>query len=391
MSRELAASSRAWPFVEAKKLVDRFGSETPEKGFVLFETGYGPSGLPHIGTFGEVARTNMVRNAFTQITDMPHRMFCFSDDMDGMRKVPDNLPNQEMLTEHLGKPLSRVPDPFGTHESFGHHNNAKLQEFLDQFGFEYEFVSSTECYTSGRFDKALGEILTQFEKIRNVILPTLGEARRQTYSPFLPICPKTGQVLQVPMLATDAEAGTVTFADTDGEQHTVSVSGGNVKCQWKVDWAMRWHALEVDYEMSGKDLMESVRLSGIICRILGSPPPEAFTYELFLDENGEKISKTKGNGLTIEDWLRYATPESLGLYMFQSPRKAKRLYFDIIPKTVDEYYTWMRKYAEQEPEDRLKNPAHHIHGDQVPCRRDSECGNADRVFTDPQPGQCGPR
>ena len=367
MSRELALESRAWPFVEARKLMDRHQGGTPEKGYALFQTGYGPSGLPHIGTFAEVARTTMVRNAFAAMCDMPTRLYCFSDDMDGMRKVPDNVPNQELLAEHLGKPLTRVPDPFGTHESFGHHNNARLESFLDQFGFEYEFVSATECYTSGRFDQALLEILQHFEKIRDVILPTLGEERRQTYSPFLPICPKTGVVLQVPMLSTDAAAGTVTFEDLEGERHTVRVTGGAVKCQWKVDWAMRWHALQVDYEMSGKDLMESVRLSGIVCRILGTPPPEGFTYELFLDEKGEKISKSKGNGLTIEEWLTYATPESLGLYMFQSPRKAKRLYFDVIPKAVDEYYTWLRRYPEQEPEDQLKNPVHHVHGGKPPA------------------------
>ncbi|MEM6704178.1 MAG: lysine--tRNA ligase [Acidobacteriota bacterium] len=364
--RTLALDSKAWPHAEAKKLLKRYEASPPEKGYVLFQTGYGPSGLPHIGTFGEVARTTMVRNAFAEISDLPTRLICFSDDMDGMRKVPGNVPNAELLEEHLGKPLSRVPDPFGTHESFAHHNNAKLRDFLDQFGFEYEFVSSTECYESGRFDQALLEILGKFDKIRDVILPTLGEERRQTYSPFLPVSPKTGAVLQVPMLETDAEAGTVTFEDEDGERQTVSVAGGAVKCQWKADWAMRWHALQVDYEMSGKDLMESVRLSSIICRILGTPPPDGFTYELFLDEKGEKISKTKGNGLTIEEWLTYATPESLGLYMFQSPKKAKRLYFDVIPKTVDEYYTWMRKYAEQEPADRIKNPAHHIHGGEVP-------------------------
>ncbi len=364
--RALALDSKAWPHAEAKKLLKRYESAPPEKGYVLFQTGYGPSGLPHIGTFGEVARTTMVRHAFSEISDIPSRLICFSDDMDGMRKVPGNVPNPEMLEGHLGKPLSRVPDPFGTHESFAHHNNARLRDFLDQFGFDYEFVSSTECYESGRFDQALLEILERFDKIRDVILPTLGEERRQTYSPFLPISPKTGAVLQVPMLETDPASGTVTFDDEDGERHTVRVTGGAVKCQWKADWAMRWHALQVDYEMSGKDLMESVRLSGIICRILGTPPPEGFTYELFLDEKGEKISKTKGNGLTIEEWLTYATPESLGLYMFQSPRKAKRLYWGVIPKTVDEYYTWMRKYDTQEAADQIKNPAHHVHGGEVP-------------------------
>ncbi len=355
-----ALESRAWPFAEAQKVVERLAGTTPE--YALFETGYGPSGLPHLGTFGEVARTTMVLRAFELLSDIPARMICFSDDMDGLRKVPDNIPNALEMAPHLGKPLTEVPDPFGTHESFGAHNNARLRSFLDQFGFEYEFYSSTECYKSGRFDDALRTVLRNYDRILKVILPTLGEERRKTYSPFLPVCPKTGIVLQVPMLEVDADAATVTFEDSEGERQTVSVTGGNVKCQWKVDWGMRWHALGVDYEMSGKDLMESVKLSSTICRILGSKPPEGFTYELFLDENGEKISKSKGNGLTIEEWLRYGTPESLSLYMFQSPRKAKKLSFDVIPRTMDDYRTWVRKYHEQEQVDRFKNPAFHIHG-----------------------------
>ncbi len=365
---DLALASKAWPFQEAEKLVKRFKKNgVPEKGYVLFETGYGPSGLPHLGTFGEVARTTMVMRAFQEISDLPTKLICFSDDMDGLRKVPTNVPNQDLLTGALGKPLTQVPDPFGTHDSFGAHNNARLQAFLDQYGFDYEFYSSTECYKAGMFDATLIKICQRYEKIINVILPTLGEERRQTYSPFLPLCPETDEVLQVPITIEDADKGIISFESASGTRHTVSVTGGNVKCQWKVDWAMRWDALDVDYEMAGKDLDESVKLSSIIRRILGGQPPEALSYEMFLDQQGQKISKSKGNGISIEEWLAYASPESLSLYMFQSPRKAKRLYFDVIPKAVDEYYTFVTKFHDQELADQYKNPAWHIHGGTVPA------------------------
>jgi lysyl-tRNA synthetase class 1 len=367
--REAALSTSAWPFAEARKLLARFADEPPAKGYVLFETGYGPSGLPHIGTFAEVARTTMVLHAFQRISDLPVRLACFSDDMDGLRKVPDNVPNQDLLAQYLGKPLTSVPDPFGTHPSFGEHNNARLRAFLDRFDFEYEFYSATECYRKGLFDEALLEVLRHYDRIRDTVLPTLGEERRRTYAPFLPVCPRTGDVLQVPILERDEQAGTVTFDDEAGERHTVPVTGGAVKCQWKVDWAMRWHALDVDYEMSGKDLMESVKLSSRIRRILGSAPPEVLTYELFLDEKGEKISKSKGNGLTIEQWLAYANPESLSWYMYQSPKRAKRLYFDVIPRAVDEYYSALGRYPGEDSAQRVQNPAFHIH-DGVPPQPD---------------------
>ncbi|MCF8465834.1 MAG: lysine--tRNA ligase [Sneathiella sp.] len=364
---EIALSSNSWAFVEAKKLVDRYGKGAPEKGYVLFETGYGPSGLPHIGTFGEVARTTMVRHAFSILSDIPTRLIAFSDDMDGLRKVPDNVPNQELLQANLYKPLTQVPDPFGTHNSFGEHNNARLQAFLNQFGFEYEFKSSTECYKSGMFDESLLLVLKNYDAIINVILPTLGAERTATYSPFLPICPRTDVVLQEPIIARDVAAGTVTYKDPEtGEDVTVPVTGGHCKLQWKVDWAMRWHALDVDYEMAGKDLIDSVTLSSKIVRILGKRPPEGFNYELFLDQEGKKISKSKGNGITIEDWLKYASPESLSLYMYQSPKKAKRLHFDVIPKAVDEYFTFLAKYPEQEPKQQYANPVWHIHGGHPP-------------------------
>ncbi|MEM6681329.1 MAG: lysine--tRNA ligase [Pseudomonadota bacterium] len=366
VSKEIALTSKAWPFQEAAKLAKRFAKEPPKGGVVVFETGYGPSGLPHIGTFGEVARTTMVREAFSRMSDLPTKLICFSDDMDGLRKVPDNVPGGDAMAQHLYKPLTQVPDPFGTHASFGEHNNARLMAFLDQFGFEYEFYSATHCYTSGDFDETLLKMLAAYQKVMDVILPTLGEERRKTYSPFLPLCPKTGHVLQVPMVRTDPMAGTVTYIDpNDGEEMTTVVTGGACKLQWKADWAMRWVALGVDYEMAGKDLIDSVTLSSRICRALGATPPEGFNYELFLDEKGEKISKSKGNGLTIGDWLRYATPESLSLYMYTNPKKAKRLYFDVIPKAVDEYYAHLDGYWRAADEADLakiaNNPAFHIH------------------------------
>jgi len=365
-SSDIAA--RSWPFQEAQRLLQRTGGGVPDKGYVLFETGYGPSGLPHIGTFGEVARTSMVRRAFAELSDVPTRLFAFSDDMDGLRKVPDNVPNKEMVAQHLGKSLTEVPDPFGTHDSFGAHNNARLRAFLDQFGFDYEFVSATECYRSGRFDAALLAVLAHYDEVTDVILPTLGPERRATYSPFLPVCPRTRRVLQAPVVARDADAGTITYRDEDGSEIEVPVTGGHCKLQWKADWAMRWYALDVDYEMSGKDLIDSVRLSGRICRILGGSPPDGFTYELFLDENGEKISKSRGNGLTIEEWLRYGTPESLAQYMFQSPRKAKRLFFDVIPRATDDYLNHLAGYSGQD-EKRYDNPVWHIHAGEPPVEQ----------------------
>jgi lysyl-tRNA synthetase class 1 len=365
--REIATQSSAWPFEEARKIVARLKKQPKDE--VIFATGYGPSGLPHIGTFGEVARTTMVRHAFRVLTDdaVKTRLIAFSDDMDGLRKVPDNVPNKEMLEKHLGKPLTKVPDPFGTHPSFGEHNNARLRAFLDHFGFEYEFLSSTACYTSGRFDAALLKVLERFEQVMAIMLPSLREERAQTYSPFLPISPRTGVVLQVPVVAHDAKAGTITYEDPDIRQPvTTPVTGGRCKLQWKPDWAMRWLALGVDYEMAGKDLIDSVKLSGEICKALGGTPPEGFNYELFLDEKGQKISKSKGNGLTIEEWLRYASPESLSLFMYREPKAAKRLYFDVIPRNVDDYQQFLEAYARQDAKQRLSNPVWHIHSGHPP-------------------------
>ncbi|WP_062228857.1 lysine--tRNA ligase [Aureimonas frigidaquae] len=367
--RDAGLASNAWPFEEARKLLAR--TQAPGfKGEILFETGYGPSGLPHIGTFGEVARTSMVRHAFEVLTEgkVPTRLICFSDDMDGLRKVPDNVPNREVLAGYIGKPLSRVPDPFtDAYPSFAAANNARLRAFLDRFGFEYEFASATDYYTSGRFDAMLLRMLAAYDAVMEIILPTLGPDRRATYSPFLPISPRTGNVLQVPMVERDVARGMVAYIDPDtGERVETSVTGGAVKCQWKADWALRWAALKVDYEMAGKDLIDSVTLSSRICAALGETPPDGFNYELFLDENGGKISKSKGNGLTIDQWLTYASPRSLSFYMFNKPRAAKKLHFDVIPKAVDDYYAFVDAYGRQDLKQQLQNPVWHIHKGDVP-------------------------
>jgi lysyl-tRNA synthetase class 1 len=363
-----AAESKAWPFEEAKKIVKRY-EKTDFPQTVLFETGYGPSGLPHIGTFGEVARTTMVRHAFRVLTQdkVNTKLLCFSDDMDGMRKIPDNVPDRSFLEPHLQKPLTVVPNPFGgDYESFGHHNNAMLRRFLDTFGFDYEFASATEYYKSGRFDAMLLRAVERYDAIMKVMLPTLGPERQATYSPFLPISPKSGRVLYVPMKHVDAKNGTITFNDEDGIETTLPVTGGRVKMQWKPDFGMRWAALGVDFEMFGKDHQTNAVVYDRICEILGGRAPEHFVYELFLDDIGQKISKSKGNGLTIDEWLTYAPTESLALYMFQRPRQAKKLYFDVIPKAVDEYYSFLAAYPRQEWKERLGNPVWHIHDGNPP-------------------------
>jgi len=364
---DAAQTAKAWPFEEARKLVKRL--EKSGKGEALFETGYGPSGLPHIGTFGEVARTTMVRTAFRLLTrdQVPTRLLCFSDDLDGMRKIPENVPSREAMEPHLQKPLTSVPDPWtNEYPSFGDHNNAMLRRFLDTFGFDYEFASATEYYRSGKFDAVLLRAAERFDDIMKVMLPTLGPERQATYSPFLPISPISGRVLYVPMKEVNAKDGTITFADEDGRDTTVPVTGGHVKMQWKPDFGMRWAALGVDFEMFGKDHQTNAPIYDKICEILGGKAPEHYVYELFLDDQGQKISKSKGNGLTIDEWLTYASTDSLGLYMFQKPRTAKRLHFDVIPRAVDEYYSFIAAYQRQEIAERLENPVFHVHYGAVP-------------------------
>ncbi len=364
--RETAMSSKAWPFEEARRLLKRYQKSAPEKGYVLFETGYGPSGLPHIGTFGEVARTTMVKRAFEALSDIPTKLICFSDDLDGMRKVPSNVPNPEILEQHLQRPLTSVPDPFGEYDSFGAHNNAMLRRFLDTFGFEYEFYSAKEFYESGQFDEILKRAVERYDEIMAIMLKSLREERQQTYSIFLPLHPESGRVMYVPMKKVCAETYTVTFDDETGKEWTVPVTGGHVKLQWKPDFGARWAALGVDFEMYGKEHATNEKIYDSICRALGGRAPEHFSYELFLDENGQKISKSSGNGVSIDEWLTYAPTESLAYFMYQKPKTAKRMHFDVIPKAYDEYHQQLRAYPGQDLKAQLNNPVWHIHGGDVP-------------------------
>jgi lysyl-tRNA synthetase class 1 len=367
--RDAAMTSKAWPFEEARAILKRFDKKAPEKGYVLFETGYGPSGLPHIGTFGEVARTTMIRRAFEVISDIPTRLICFSDDVDGMRKVPGNVPNQEMLRDHMQMPLTSVPDPYGEYESFGAHNNAMLRRFLDTFGFEYEFVSATEFYKSGKFDDTLRLCAERYEAIMAIMLASLREERQLTYSAFLPIHPETGRVLYVPMKHVDGREGTITFDDETGREWTLPVTGGHVKLQWKPDFGARWAALGVDFEMYGKDHSTNTPIYDGICEALGGRKPNHMTYELFLDAEGHKISKSSGNGLTIDEWLTYASTESLSYFMYQKPKTAKRMHFDVIPRAMDEYHQQLRAYPGQDVAGQTNNPVWHIHGGTPPESR----------------------
>jgi lysyl-tRNA synthetase, class I len=367
--RDAGLKSKAWPFEEARALLKRFEKKAPEKGYVLFETGYGPSGLPHIGTFGEVARTTMIRRAFEAISDIPTRLICFSDDLDGMRKVPENVPDQAMLAQNMQKPLTSVPDPYGQFDSFGAHNNAMLRRFLDTFGFEYEFISATEFYRSGRFDDTLRLATERYDQIMAIMLASLREERQQTYSCFLPIHPETGRVLYVPMKHIDAKNHTITFDDEQGREWTLPVTGGHVKLQWKPDFGARWAALGVDFEMYGKDHSTNTPIYDGICEVLGGRKPNHMSYELFLDDQGQKISKSKGNGLTIDEWLTYAATESLSYFMYQKPKTAKRMHFDVIPRAVDEYHQQLRAYPDQDIDAQVNNPVWHIHQGKPPASK----------------------
>ena len=365
LDNNLIQSTSSWPFVEIRKLLKDRKELLKSKNKITFQTGYGPSGLPHIGTFGEVARTTMMINALNHVQKIDHELITFSDDMDGLRKVPDNIPNEDILKKNLGKPLTSIPDPFKKFKSFGEHNNEKLKVFLKKFNFKFEFKSSTENYKKGIFNHSLIRVLEKYDEIMNIILPTLREERRKTYCPFLPICPKTGKVLEIPMISMDKKNGKIIFNNNEEKLET-SILDGNCKLQWKVDWAMRWFTFDVDFEMFGKDLTESAILSNKICKILGKTPPNGFAYELFLDEKGEKISKSKGNGISIEQWLRYASPESLALYMYPNPKRAKKLYSEVVPKTVDEYLSLIEKYPSQKKEDQILNPVWHVHNGKPP-------------------------
>ena len=365
LDNNVIQTASAWPFVEIRKLLKERKDLIKTKKKIIFQTGYGPSGLPHIGTFGEVARTTMMINALHHMEEISTELITFSDDMDGLRKVPENIPNDEILKNNLGKPLTSIPDPFGKFESFADHNNKMLKQFLKKFNFEFSFKSSTENYKNGIFNESLKRVAEKYDDIMNIILPTLRSERRKTYSPFLPLCPDTGKVLEIPMTNLDKNTGVIIF-DNNGKKIQTSIYNGNCKLQWKVDWAMRWFTFDVDFEMYGKDLTESAILSSKVCKTLGKKPPNGFAYELFLDEKGEKISKSKGNGITIEEWLNYASPESLSLYMYQNPKRAKKLYSDVVPKAVDEYLSLIEKFPEQKEKDQLSNPVWHIHNGEPP-------------------------
>jgi lysyl-tRNA synthetase class 1 len=367
ISQKSYLESKAWPFEEARRILEKIGGKIPAKGFVLFETGYGPSGLPHIGTFGEVVRTSFVRHAFSLIApQIPTKMFCVSDDIDGLRKVPENMPQPEMIRANLGRPLTSVPDPFGTHESYGAHMNARLRGFLDGFGFDYEFISATEKYKSGAFDATMLRVLEKYEELMELMLPTLGGERQETYSPFMPIDLESGIVIDKGVKGVNKQRGTVIYVDSTGKEKEVPVTGGNCKLQWKIDFGARWHTLDVDYEIYGKDHQPNEKIYRRVCEILGGKPPVNFTYEMFLSDTGEKISKSKGNGISVEDWLTYAPSESMALFMYQKPKTAKRLYFDVIPKAMDEYLTFAQSFEKQEELVKLDNPAFHIHAGKIP-------------------------
>ncbi len=368
IDKSIIQATSSWPFVEARKLVKERQKIFEKKGKITLQTGYGPSGLPHIGTFAEVARTTMMVNAINQIVDIPTEIITFSDDMDGLRKVPDNIPNKEILEKNLHKPLTSIPDPFKKYESFGEHNNEMLKKFLNEFKFNYTFKSSTEIYKKGLFNESLLKILEKYEQIKEIIIPTLGKERQKTYSPFLPICPETGKVLEAQVVEVNKKEGKIVYQNKDKKIET-EVINGKCKLQWKVDWAMRWYAFDIDYEMYGKDLIESAILSKKICQTLGKKSPIGFAYEMFLDEKGEKISKSKGNGITIEEWLKYASPESLSLYMYQNPKRAKKLYADVVPKAVDEYLISIDKFSEQDTKQKLLNPVWHIHNGKPPSEK----------------------
>ena len=368
LDNNVIQSASSWPFVEVRKLLKERKNIINKKKKITFQTGYGPSGLPHIGTFGEVARTTMMINALRQMEKIDTELITFSDDMDGLRKVPENIENNEILKTNLGKPLTSIPDPFGKFKSFAEHNNTKLKQFLKKFNFEFSFKSSTENYKNGTFNESLKKVAEKYEDIINIILPTLRSERRKTYSPFLPLCPVSGKVLEIPMINLDKKTGKIIF-DNSGKKIETSIYDGHCKLQWKVDWAMRWFTYDVDFEMYGKDLTESAILSSKICKILGKTPPNGFAYELFLDEKGEKISKSKGNGITIEEWLNYASPESLSLYMYQNPKRAKKLFADVVPKAVDEYLSLIEKFPKQKHKDQLSNPVWHIHNGKPPTEK----------------------
>ena len=357
---------RSWPFKEAEKLCKRF--QHPPESPVRFETGFGPSGLPHIGTFAENARTTWVRHAFEFLTGWPTQLIAFSDDMDGLRKVPLNMPRQDMLANHLGKPLCHIPDPFETSDSYSGTMNTKLRSFLDGYQFDYTFQGSYEAYQRGDFNEGLEIILRNVDAVKSIILPTMSAEKGRDWSPFFPICGKCGKINSTRVTGYDVANNAVGYvcdrqedrAKGCGYQGTASIFNGHVKVGWKVDWALRWYAYDIAYEMYGKDLIESAKLSGRITRLMGKQPPTGLFCELFLDEDGRKISKSVGKGLTIDSWTMYAPLESLLYYIFQNPKQAKRLFWGIVPKSVDDYLLGLNNYHSLDAQKKPDSPLWHL-------------------------------
>jgi lysyl-tRNA synthetase class 1 len=358
-----AAGAELWPREEARRLAERVAAYEPERP-VIFQSGFGPSGLPHLGTMAEILRPSFVRKAFHLIEPArPSRLIVFIDDLDGLRKVPENVPNRESVEQYLGMPVAKIPDPFGCCASFADHMVGLLGGFLAPVEVEYELMRAAEMYSSGRFDEGLKLILEKHEEIIAIIAPTLREENRAGWSPFMPICPKCGQVVERAVTAYHAERASVEFTceksaggrpgcGFSGEQ---SVLGGMAKVQWKVDWALRWYVLKVDYELYGKDLTDSARLSGQILRVMGGRPPLGFPFEMFLDEEGRKVSKSVGRGVTVEQWTRYAPIEVLKFFLLLNPRRARKLFLEAIPQYVDEYLDAVREYAAASEEQRRES------------------------------------
>ena len=354
-----------WPYEEARKLVDRAQGYQPGRP-VIFESGFGPSGLPHLGTMCEVLRPAYVRRALENVGDgRPARLIVFIDDIDGLRKVPESVPHRDEWKRYLGQPVARIPDPFGCCKSFADHMIDLLSKFLAPVEVDLELARASEMYASGRFDDALKLMLDKREDIIRVITPTLREENRAGWSPFMPICPACGQVNSTRVVAYHPDRAAVEFscerdfggAHGCGHRAEQSVLGGNAKVGWKVDWALRWYVLKVDYELYGKDLIDSARLSGQILRLLGGKPPIGFPFEMFLDEEGHKISKSVGRGVTVDDWQRYAPIEVLKYFLLLSPRRARKLFIETIPQYVDEYLDALREYARADNVEARRNMA----------------------------------
>ena len=380
-------SELLWPYEEARKVAERVARYEAGRP-AIFQSGFGPSGMPHLGTMAELLRPSYVRKAFERLAQSgsieparPARLIVFIDDMDGLRKVPENIPNRETTSFHLGEPVSRIPDPFGDcHPSFSEHMLSLLEKFLAPVEIEFELIKSTEMYGSGQFDEALKLILARHQQIIEIIAPTLREENRAGWSPVMPVCPSCGQVNSTLVTGYHPERASVEFScekniggsKSCGFKGEQSVLGGKAKVGWKVDWALRWYALKVDYELYGKDLIDSARLSGQILKVLGGKPPLGFPFEMFLDEEGHKVSKSVGRGVTVDQWTRYAPIEVLKYFLLVNPRRARKLFLEAIPQYVDDYLDALRAYAAAPENERGNLPIDLVIQRTTPRRFDSE-------------------